>query len=444
MKLIGALVIFVLLALAAGPGSSVLAASENKIASDSNAADHSLPSDDSIPPGTVITMQNWQNYRQFMPDGMAALFEAKYFWKMPPDVQMQVGPTTIVPLPKNYLAATEKYAGQVRIVELPGSGLTLQGYRGGIAFPNPQEPHRGWKVLMNLWYRYAPHLLVVEHGWTCAIDSSGNSNCETYQVVDRQLSFSTDLSSSPDPPAPGDKYFTGWFMELEPEQVKYTASLNINYVDLSRPEDVYAFLPSLRRYQPVASSGRCAETEGMDWTAEDFRSRLDSTMAELQANYLGHRKILALVDFRAPDNPFPNDFFLPLVWPKPSWAKWQLRDVDVIEVRKIPSKAAGYCYGKRVMYIDAHNFSPLWEELYDTRMNLWKFQTTLPQRVAVPGVGPVVTPGVDIELIWDIQRNHASAGGESAGSVYVNEQAPAEFQDMAHYTTPAGLNLIMR
>ena len=233
-------------------------------------------------------------------------------------------------------------------------------------------------------------------------------------------------------------------MVLEPEQSRYSASLNINYVDLSRPEDVYAFLPSLRRYQPVASSGRCAETEGMDWTAEDFRSGLDSTMAELQARYIGHKRILALVDFRAPDNPFPDGFFMPIVWPKPSWAKWQLRDVNVIDVRKIASKAGGYCYGKRVMYIDAHNFSPLWEELFDTQMSLWKFQTTLPQRVDVPGVGPVVTPGVDVELIWDIQRNHASAGGESAGSVYVNEQAPAEFHDVARYTTPAGLNLIMR
>ncbi len=168
---------------------------------------------------------------------------------------------------------------------------------------------------------------------------------------------------------------------------------------MSRPEDVYAFIPSLRRYQSVASSGRCAETEGMDWTAEDFHSGLDSTIAELQANYLGHRKILVLVDFRAPDNPFPDGFFMPLIWPKPPWAKWQLRDVDVIEVSKIPAKAAGYCYGKRVMYIDSHNFSPLWEELYDTRMNLWKFQTTMPQRVEVPGIGPVVTSGFDVELI---------------------------------------------
>src|SRR5690348_13848332 len=39
-----------------------------------------------IPPGTVITMQNWQQYRQYMPDGMAALFAGQYFWKMPADV----------------------------------------------------------------------------------------------------------------------------------------------------------------------------------------------------------------------------------------------------------------------------------------------------------------------------------------------------------------------
>jgi hypothetical protein len=443
MNVIRPLMIVLFLLSAEVTGSTVFG-SESSTANALNAADHTPQSGDSIPAGTIITMQNWQTYRRFMPDGMVAMFEGKYFWKMPPDVQMEVRPTSLVPLPKNYLEATEKYSGQVRLIELPDGGLTVQNYQGGIPFPNPQEPHRGWKVLIDLWYRYAPRLVVVTHGWTCAVNSSGNSNCETYQVVDRQLSFSTDLSSSPDPSPPGAKYFTGWFMVLEPEQSRYGASLNINYVDLTRPEDVYAFLPTLRRYQPVASSGRCAETEGEDWTAEDFRSGLDSTMAELQANYIGRKKILALIDFTAPDNPFPDAFFMPLVWPKPPWAKWQLRDVDIIDVRKIPSKAAGYCYGKRVMYVDSQTSSPLWQELFDTQMNLWKFQTTLPQRVMVPGIGPAVTPGVDVELIWDIQRNHASAGGESAGSTYVNEQVPAEFQDVARYTTPAGLNLIMR
>ena len=184
MKVIATLVLVVLLVVSAVTGPTVFAASQNIIAGAPNVVNHAPPNADSIPPGTIITMQNWQNYRRFMPDGMVALFEGKYFWKMPPDVQMEVSPTIIVPLPKNYLAATEKYASQVKVIELPDGGLTLQGYRGGIAFPNPQEPHRGWKVLMNLWYRYSPRLLVVTHGWTCAVNSSGNSNCETYQVVE--------------------------------------------------------------------------------------------------------------------------------------------------------------------------------------------------------------------------------------------------------------------
>src|ERR1700728_1009591 len=70
------------------------------------------PSGDSIPPGTTITMANWQQYQQFMPDGMAAMFQGKYFWKMPADVKMDVGPTVIHPLPKGYMEATEKYSGQ--------------------------------------------------------------------------------------------------------------------------------------------------------------------------------------------------------------------------------------------------------------------------------------------------------------------------------------------
>jgi hypothetical protein len=431
------------LILIAAAGRVVLANSDSAVSGASDSVRNSLVAD-SITPGTIITMQNWQNYRQFMPEGMAALFEGKYFWKMPPDVQMEVGPTVIDPLPNNYLATTEKYADQVRTIELPDGGLTLQGYHGGIPFPNPQEPHRGWKVLANLWYRYTPELLAETHGWDCAVNSSANSSCESYEVVDRQLSYSTDAGIPADTPPPGAKYFTQWFMVVAPEQSRYTAQLTIDYADLTKPEDVYVFLPSLRRYQPMATSGRCAQIGGEDWTAEDFRSGLDSNVTELQASYIGGKKILALEGIRAPEDPYPDQFYLPLTWPKPPWAKWQVRDVNVISVKKIPSRTAGYCYGNRVIYADAHFFAPLWEDLYDMQMKPWKFATIIPQRVDVPGVGPVNTPGVDIELIWDIQRNHASAGGESTTHVSVNEQAPAEFRDLARYTTPAGLNLIMR
>jgi len=87
---------------------------------------------------------------------------------MPADVQIEIGPTVILPLPRNYLAATERFSPRVRLVELPNGGLTMMNYGGGIPFPNPIEPHKGWKTLANVWYRYIPHLSVDIYGSGCA------------------------------------------------------------------------------------------------------------------------------------------------------------------------------------------------------------------------------------------------------------------------------------
>ena len=401
---------------------------------------------DSIAPGTVITMANWQQYRAFMPDGMVSLFEGKYFWKMPPDVRIELGPTIINPLPKNYLAATEKYSPAVRLVELPGGGLSLANYRGGIPFPNPAEPHKGWKTLANLWYRYIPHLSVDTYGSGCSIDATSNYNCQAYSAVKRQLSYNTDSNAPPEPPGPNARYFTEWFMTLEPEQDRYTAYLTVNYADPIRPEEEYAFLPALRRYQPIATSARCAESGGMDATFEDFHNGFDSNLTELDVQYLAHRKIIGLVDPKPPTAPFPADVDMPLGWPTPKWGVWQVRDVDVLVLKKIPAKAGGYCYGRRVIYADSHFSSPLWEEMDDMQMQPWKILAIFPLKVDVPQVGAINTAALDVEVFWDIKRKHASFASEPTlgRPYYINEQAPQEYNDDARYTRPAGLNLIMR
>jgi Protein of unknown function (DUF1329) len=399
-----------------------------------------------IPPGTIITMANWQQYRTFMPEGMAALFEGRYFWRMPADVRIEIGRTIINPLPKNYLAATEKYAPMVRVVELPDGGLTLADYRGGAPFPNPAEPHKGWKTLANVWYRYIPHLSIDTYGSGCAIDATLNYNCAMYTAVKRQLAYNTDTNAPAEPPGPNARYFTEWFMTLEPEQDRYTAYLTVNYADPARPEDEFAFLPALRRYQPISSAARCSETGGMDATFEDFHNGFDSNLTELNVEYIGHRKIIALVDPHTPTGPFPADVDMPLGWPTPQWGTWQVRDVDVLGIKKIPAKAAGYCYGRRVVYADSNFSSLLWEELDNTQGQPWKILAIFPLRVEVPHVGVINTAALDVEVFWDIRRNHASFSAEPANGrpYYINEQAPPEYHDDARYTTPAGLNLIMR
>jgi hypothetical protein len=125
---------------------------------------------------------------------------------------------------------------------------------------------------------------------------------------------------------------------------------------------------------------------------------------------------------------------------------WQVRDVDVLGIKKIPSKAAGYCYGERVMYADSHFSYPLWEEMADARMQPRKILGIFPLGVNVPGAGIVDTAAMDVEVFWDLQHKHASFASEpTIGRVaYVNEEAPAKYDDDARYSSPAGLNLIMR
>ena len=401
---------------------------------------------DTIAPGTTITGQNWQQYQQFMPDGMVALFQGKYFWKIPPDVQMEVGPTVIHPLPKTYMEATEKYSAQVKLVDLPDGGLTLSGYQGGIPFPSPAEPHQGWKVLANLWYRYLPHLIVDTYGQGCLINRSGNISCTAALIVNRQLSYNTDPNTPASYPGSESKFSTEYLMVLEPEQQRYTAFLTITYADPTKPEDTYLFLPQLRRYQAVSSSARCSPNQGTDSTQEDYRFGFNSNITELKVEMLGEKKILALLNANLPPGKFPENFDMPLGWPKPSWGKWQVRDVYEIAVSKIPSKASGYCYGKRVMYVDKATFAPLWEDLYDSDLKLWRIFGLFLRAADVPDVGTVDATGSMVWAFWDVINSHATffIDPTAGHPLYVNDAAPKEYSDLARFSSAPGLNLIMR
>jgi hypothetical protein len=416
--------------------ASVTPAAGAKPVSETSASGTTAIDQGGISAGTTITSQNWQTYRAFMPEGMISLFEGQYFWKMPADVQMEVGPTIVLPLPRAYAEATDKYAPLVSIVELLSGGLNLQGYRGGVPFPNPEEPHKGWKVLADSWYGYVPHLIVDTYGTFCEQDRAEDISCSADLFVGRQLSFNTDPGIPSTIPGSEDKAYSSWFMTLEPENRRYTTSLVISYTDLNKPRDFYAFFPDLRRSQALATHARCSQYSGGD---------LFYNLTQLKADFIGEKKLLALVDVERPTDAFPAGYSMPLGWPKPSWGKWQLRDAYVISVSKIPSEAAPYCYGKRVMYVDKASSAVLWFDLYDRDMKYWRFGGDLLKTIDAPGIGRVTSNAAATELIWDIQNSHATYYGPGLNRpFYVNEQAPKEYNDLPRYTTSSGLSEIMR
>ncbi len=404
-----------------------------------------------VAPGTTITMSNWQQYKTAMPYGMQTLFEGKYFWKMPADVAMTVGPTTILPLPKGYQEASEKYGSQTSVGTTPGGHHFVSNYVAGEPFPNPQEPDKGYKLLADVWFSYVPNLYAQQFdhpGVSCTQDRFGSVACVKITWIYRQVGYNTDPDVPQNLPEAGNTWFTEWFMVMEPEQSKYTTNLTTFSKDPEKPEDDYVFVPSLRRSLRLAVSARCAPAAGSDFVLDDYKTvGFNGGLALFRAHDLGERKLLALVDDYTMDTgKFPDDWDMPLGFPKPSWGKWQIRPDNIIDVRRVPSESAGYCYGSRIMYVDSHFHYATWIDIYDANLALWKMFWLGPRANTVPGVGHVTTNSTAAS-VWDVQNEHMtflSTVDEHGIGPKFNSDAPPEYHDYTRYSSPSGLMQIMR
>ena len=99
--------------------------------------------------------------------------------------------------------------------------------------------------------------------------------------VYRQLSYNTDPDVAPTIRGPEGKYFTQYETEKEPEQERYTTVLTISYTDLTRQEDIYIFIPALRRTQRMSASARCSpdlETDKTQTIAALVSTRISLTL----------------------------------------------------------------------------------------------------------------------------------------------------------------------
>jgi hypothetical protein len=403
-----------------------------------------------IAPGTEITIRNWRQYQQFMPLGMIELFKGTYFWKIPKDVEIDVGPTIAYPLPKRYVAATEKYSSQVRVAHLADGNNDIVNYVGGEPFPRPQEPDKGYKLLADMWFTYVPYLAVGASGnplHSCTQDRYGNIFCEVAEYVYRQLAYNTDPRVPREEPRAPDLWYSEWLMVDAPEQSRYTAQLTLFPKDNQRNEELYVFLPSLRRSIRLSVAARCSPVLGTDFIQDDYKSNgFNGGIAMFDAKFLGRRKIITLFgDYKPMGGDFPHNYYMPLGWPQPSWGRWQVRDVDVIDVRRVPSKRNGYCYGSRIVYEDAETHYALFEDMFDSNLKLWRISLANQRQVRDPAIGLV--PGPVTSAVWDVQNDHmtsVSTSDKYGHDVLLNSAAPVAYQDFDKYSTPGGLAQILK
>src|SRR5262249_34114122 len=133
-------------------------------------------------------------------------------------------------------------------------------------------------------------------------------------------------------------------------------------------DEVYAFVPALRRSLRLSGAAKCAPILGTDFVQDD-NSWLPPNF---KITLLGRKKVLApvmdyskafdLKSYIAPPTAFPG-------WPRADAVKWQLRKVNVLNYRWLIALGA-YCYSNRD-YQDAEtNLAPY--ESYDVNGKYWK------------------------------------------------------------------------
>jgi hypothetical protein len=124
-----------------------------------------------------------------MPVGMIALFEGKYYWKMPSDIEIDIGPTVNHSMPKAFVEATEKYSAQTRVVHTPEGRMNIANFTTGWPFPNHpdvQDPDAGYKILANIWVGPGPHIANVNpdvgDARFCTVDHFNNQACSMHRA----------------------------------------------------------------------------------------------------------------------------------------------------------------------------------------------------------------------------------------------------------------------
>src|SRR5262249_54263755 len=144
-----------------------------------------------------------------------------------------------------------------------------------------------------------------------------------------------------------DYWYTEWLSVEEPEELRYTTLLMLYPKDLLRQKELFVFVPALRRWFRSSLAAACSPVTGTDYAEDDFkRVGFNGGLGAVDAQFIGHQRMRARGgDFAPPGVDFPVNCYTPLGWRKRSGGRWQVRGVDLIEVRRMESERAGSSWG---------------------------------------------------------------------------------------------------
>jgi hypothetical protein len=316
--------------------------------------------------GAEINAANVAQYQRLVNPGME--------WAVGRGWRMHVTAPKPLTLPRLYVQATEKYSGQIR---MGANGFRLENYVAGRPFPHidANAPDAALRIMWNYYYNSYVIDDVSQNDFdprTGTIRREGPLDIERAYIVDsyRKMNYTGRLYVDPKPALPnpeGVRFKESLHPIIEPFDLKGVGTTFYRYLDPSKQDDSWVYLPQLRRVRRMSSAQRSDALFGQDTDADSFGG-YNGQIGWMQFVLLGDKVILLPV----------HAHNLPAKWQQPEdWAfddLWEPRRVWVVEAR---SKSSQYAFSKRVLYVDQEAFIIPASDSYDRAGQLWKAQINL-------------------------------------------------------------------
>lgn len=316
-----------------------------------------------VKPGDVIDSSNIEQYKDYFP-----MFMQRYIkdgWGFEKPVVIKVKEWDGVNWTKGY---TEASKANLKTCKLTADGL-LEGYSGqGCPFMEPKEPHIATKIMWNQFYKNFPDDWLIPESYLSVTKRRG---AKTVTIADSQYEQVMFSNRTMVPPIP----------ELEnPKQLLYANKLNSKtppnkdmatltwrYQDPLKYDDMWTYVPTLRRTLRLVSSERANPIRGTPYTWDDifgFDGKIPlfeyQMVGEQQVITLNNQKITAeKVDRAGRDwHPFVHQ-----------GEEFEVEDVYVID---ITSKDPRYPQSKKTVWVHKTKFVVLYAQMYDKGGEFWK------------------------------------------------------------------------
>jgi hypothetical protein len=366
-----------------------------------------VPARADVAAGDVITAANVEKADDLISPGVK--------WMVRRGMKIKVADYQKVTLPPPYLEATEKYSAQVKLSD---DKKKVDNWVAGQPFPtiDVNDPDVARKIMYNYearWWETDDLDLRNFDADTGSIGREGRGmTVEKHFIIDRfkRMYFIGRLFVDPKPEYTPNKdqvrYKESLHPLIEPFDLKGTGFTYYRYLDPSRHDDSWLYLPQLRRVRRLSSAQRSDALFGQD-TDVDSYGGYAGNIAWMDWKYLGEKEILGSVhgeNFPVKWSDGSSDFAFEDTWEK--------RKVWVVEaVSQLPQ----YAYGKRVIFVDKEGYFIPYSDIYDKAGELWKVWVNNFKVGKVPYEGAPEEGQYPWEMLWtpsivmvDVQLDHAT------------------------------------